>query len=277
MVVAAVDPTKTKTIEELEFMVQGRVITTLGDEMQIQQTIPLAYEKHGLHGGLLNEDLPGFSSQPENQASSSELLESMEQSHVDDTDSAPEKAIEQSDNTLGAPDQHHDQSRRTRAASRTSTSKAQPRKAKVRIRFRKDGAMAPYLELPHTYRQALVARLKIMADLDISERRKPQDGKIDFAKFSPKTKLELRIATIPTSNGLEDVVMRSAGVEQTDSDGKARLDQRQLQPVAGCSESSLWHGVVRGANRLRQNHHAALGAGLPQHTRPQDLDRRRPG
>jgi type II secretory ATPase GspE/PulE/Tfp pilus assembly ATPase PilB-like protein len=47
-----------------------------------------------------------------------------------------------------------------------------------------------------------------MADLDISERRKPQDGKIDFRKFSAKHRLELRIATIPTSAGLEDVVMR---------------------------------------------------------------------
>jgi type II secretory ATPase GspE/PulE/Tfp pilus assembly ATPase PilB-like protein len=53
----------------------------------------------------------------------------------------------------------------------------------VRIRFRKDGRAAPYLELPHTYRSALIARIKIMCDLDISERRKPQDGKINFGKF----------------------------------------------------------------------------------------------
>jgi type II secretory ATPase GspE/PulE/Tfp pilus assembly ATPase PilB-like protein len=78
----------------------------------------------------------------------------------------------------------------------------------VRIRFRKDGMLAPYMALPHTYRAAMVARIKIMCDLDISERRKPQDGKIDFVKFSPLHKLELRVATIPTNNGLEDVVMR---------------------------------------------------------------------
>ena len=68
--------------------------------------------------------------------------------------------------------------------------------------------MLPYLELPHNYRNAMVARLKIMCDLDISERRKPQDGKINFAKFVPQYKIELRVATIPTNNGLEDVVMR---------------------------------------------------------------------
>ncbi len=54
----------------------------------------------------------------------------------------------------------------------------------------------------------MIARIKIMCDLDISERRKPQDGKINFAKFSPQHKIELRVATIPTNSGLEDVVMR---------------------------------------------------------------------
>ncbi|RYY93838.1 MAG: type II/IV secretion system protein, partial [Comamonadaceae bacterium] len=58
------------------------------------------------------------------------------------------------------------------------------------------------------YRSALIARIKIMCDLDISEKRKPQDGKINFSKFSPQHKIELRVATIPTNNGLEDVVMR---------------------------------------------------------------------
>ncbi len=84
----------------------------------------------------------------------------------------------------------------------------QPGREKVRIRFRKDGVLRPYLELPHTYRNALIARIKIMCDLDISERRKPQDGKINFGKFVPGQRLELRVATIPTLNGFEDAVLR---------------------------------------------------------------------
>jgi type II secretory ATPase GspE/PulE/Tfp pilus assembly ATPase PilB-like protein len=83
-----------------------------------------------------------------------------------------------------------------------------PGRDKLKIRFRKDGLLRPYLELPHTYRNAIIGRVKIMCDLDISERRKPQDGKINFAKFSPSHRVELRVATIPTNNGLEDVVMR---------------------------------------------------------------------
>ena len=58
----------------------------------------------------------------------------------------------------------------------------QPGKEKTIIRFRKDGSLEPYIEIPSTYRNALLARLKIMCDLDISEKRRPQDGKIKFKK-----------------------------------------------------------------------------------------------
>lgn len=82
-----------------------------------------------------------------------------------------------------------------------------PGKAKTEIRFRKDGTLVPYMEVPASYRNPLVARIKIMCDLDISEKRKPQDGKIKFKKFGPAD-IELRVATIPSSGGMEDVVMR---------------------------------------------------------------------
>lgn len=82
-----------------------------------------------------------------------------------------------------------------------------PGKAKTVIRLRKDGSLLNYIEVPSTYRNALVTRLKIMCDLDISEKRKPQDGKIKFKKYGPLD-IELRVATIPSQGGVEDVVMR---------------------------------------------------------------------
>ncbi|MDT3672802.1 MAG: GspE/PulE family protein [Aromatoleum sp.] len=82
-----------------------------------------------------------------------------------------------------------------------------PGKEKTQIRFRKDGTLVPYIQVPASYRNALVTRIKIMCDLDISERRKPQDGKIKFRKYAPLD-VELRVATVPTAGGLEDVVMR---------------------------------------------------------------------
>jgi type II secretory ATPase GspE/PulE/Tfp pilus assembly ATPase PilB-like protein len=82
-----------------------------------------------------------------------------------------------------------------------------PGKGKTGIRLRKDGSLMNYIEIPATYRNALVTRLKIMCDLDISEKRKPQDGKIKFKKYGPLD-IELRVATLPSQGGVEDVVMR---------------------------------------------------------------------
>lgn len=82
-----------------------------------------------------------------------------------------------------------------------------PGKEKTIVRFRKDGSLVNYIEVPASFRAPLVTRLKIMCDLDISEKRKPQDGKIKFKKFGP-VDIELRVATIPTAGGVEDVVMR---------------------------------------------------------------------
>jgi len=82
-----------------------------------------------------------------------------------------------------------------------------PDKSKVIVRLRRDGTLMPYIEIPPSYRNALAARIKIMAEMDISERRVPQDGKIKFRKFGP-VDIELRVATIPTAGGLEDIVLR---------------------------------------------------------------------
>ena len=76
------------------------------------------------------------------------------------------------------------------------------------IRFRTDGDCYVYQRVPNQIKRALVSRLKLMAGLDIAERRLPQDGKIQFKKFVSKLNIELRLATIPTVNGNEDAVMR---------------------------------------------------------------------
>jgi type II secretory ATPase GspE/PulE/Tfp pilus assembly ATPase PilB-like protein len=75
------------------------------------------------------------------------------------------------------------------------------------IRFRVDGTCSTYMRIPALYRRALVSRIKIMSNLDISERRKPQDGKIRF-KLNQDGEIELRVATLPTAGNNEDIVMR---------------------------------------------------------------------
>ncbi len=82
-----------------------------------------------------------------------------------------------------------------------------PGKENTQVRIRVDGSCTVYQTIPFSYRNALVSRIKIMSDLDIAERRKPQDGKIKFKKFGGLD-IELRVATVPTQGGLEDIVMR---------------------------------------------------------------------
>ncbi len=75
------------------------------------------------------------------------------------------------------------------------------------VRVRIDGDCTILQKFPAAIKRALVSRIKIMAMMDISERRKPQDGKIQLKKYGGPD-IELRVATIPTVGGNEDVVLR---------------------------------------------------------------------
>ena len=94
-------------------------------------------------------------------------------------------------------------------ARRSSDIHVEPNTAKknVEIRYRVDGECMLYQTLPYNYRAAIVSRIKIMSNLDITVKRLPQDGKIKFRRAGGE-EIELRVATIPTQGGVEDVVMR---------------------------------------------------------------------
>jgi type II secretory ATPase GspE/PulE/Tfp pilus assembly ATPase PilB-like protein len=83
----------------------------------------------------------------------------------------------------------------------------EPNKARktMDIRFRVDGACYRHLEVPFSYAAPVVSRIKIISNLDIAEKRMPQDGKIKLI-YKGKA-IEFRVATLPTIGG-EDVVMR---------------------------------------------------------------------
>ncbi len=207
LVVAIEDPSRRAAIDEIEFASQCKVAPVLAQHKDIEPMLREAYARVGVDvpgGPGMPIDASGFDFEP---ADAGKLVESLEREVKERQRDISEKPIEQSDNSLvrlihtmiieahseGVSDIHIE---------------TYPGKDKLKIRFRKDGTLRPYLELPHTYRAAIIGRIKIMCDLDISERRKPQDGKIDFSKFAAGHRLELRVATIPTNNGLEDVVMR---------------------------------------------------------------------
>lgn len=238
LIIAAEDPSRRTIVDELEFSLQCKVVPALSSTPLDASTVTEAYARFGLDAGA--PALPDGPAEGGTQTPSAEaLLESLELGADGDEEQLP--PVEQSDNSLvrlinsiiieahqqGASDIHVE---------------TFPGKRKVRIRLRKDGRLRPYMELPHTYRAALVARIKIMCDLDISERRKPQDGKIDFSKFSPQHRIELRVATIPTYGGAEDVVMRILASARSMKVDELGLSAANRQALLAAVERP--HGIV---------------------------------
>ncbi len=138
------------------------------------------------------------------------------------------------------------------------------RRSETVIRIRVDGSCTEYQRVPGAYRRAIVARIKIMAQLDISERRKPQDGKIKF-KLPDNRDIELRVATVPTAGGNEDVVMRILASNEPipiDKLGMTDRNLRELKVVAekpyglilvvgptGSGKTTTLHSVLGYINR----------------------------
>jgi type II secretory ATPase GspE/PulE/Tfp pilus assembly ATPase PilB-like protein len=131
----------------------------------------------------------------------------------------------------------------------------------TRIRFRIDGRCFEYLRVPPAYRRALVSRLKIMAGLDIAERRKPQDGKIKF-QLADRA-IELRAATIPTAgSGNEDIVLRVLAAEEPIPLDRLRMSTRNLLDFRSLLEKpySLILCVGPTGSGKTTTLHSALGA-----------------
>jgi type II secretory ATPase GspE/PulE/Tfp pilus assembly ATPase PilB-like protein len=108
------------------------------------------------------------------------------------------------------------------------------------IRFRVDGECRIYQRVPRSYRRALVSRIKIMAGLDIAERRKPQDGKIAFRL--PDRAIEIRVAVIPTFADDEDVVMRLQASSEVRPLEAIHLSPENLRRLRGLLERP--HGII---------------------------------
>jgi type II secretory ATPase GspE/PulE/Tfp pilus assembly ATPase PilB-like protein len=98
---------------------------------------------------------------------------------------------------------------------------------KTTIRFRTDGVCHEYVQVPNAMAPAIVSRLKIMADLDIAERRRPQDGKITFKRKGIQ-EFELRISTMPTAGKFEDAVLRILTTSRTPKLEEIGLNERNL-------------------------------------------------
>ncbi len=101
------------------------------------------------------------------------------------------------------------------------------------VRYRIDGVCQTSLQVPNSMAQGILSRIKIMANLDIAERRLPQDGKIKFKRKGVPS-FELRLATLPTTGAYEDAVLRilaKSGAMKLDTMGLAERNLNGLKKI----------------------------------------------
>jgi type II secretory ATPase GspE/PulE/Tfp pilus assembly ATPase PilB-like protein len=198
LVVLMADIHDRRLIEELRFMTQRRIVGVMAAPGTLMPAIARAYAQNAV---------------PEGPKSGAELSHPSSMQFARDMSQDAGRALEvesevvsESDNSLVRMiNSLIEEAILMKASDIHIETQAVP--GKVCIRLRADGDLMTHLEVEARFRFALIARIKIMANMDISEHRKPQDGKIDFSRFGG-THTELRVVTVPTSNGLEDVVLR---------------------------------------------------------------------
>ncbi|MFN4120732.1 GspE/PulE family protein [Acidovorax sp.] len=256
LVLLMADPTDRVLLDELRFLTQRRVIALQAAPGTLMPAIHQAYR---VHPAGANPAAPPAAAR----ATSRELASNLSAAAPEvQADAEQADVISESDNTLvRLINSVIDEAIHHRASD--IHIETEPAPQNVRIRLRIDGDLTPYLELPARYRFAMVARIKIMAGMDISEHRKPQDGKIDFARFGGPP-VELRVVTVPTSRGLEDVVLRLlAGAKPLplENIGLSARNLTDLRAVVqksyglvlvcgptGCGKTTTLHSVVRDIN-----------------------------
>jgi len=225
LVIAVPDPLDAKPLEHVRFYTQAPVTPVMATGEDIERAIVIYYG--------------GSTERHEVQVIAQQLRDEL-RIDID----AKEETIKETDSTLVRLVNKVIQDAHACGASDIHVEANRARESVV-IRFRNDGLLSEYLRLPYNFRSATVSRLKIMAGLDISERRRAQDGRINFREFGPLD-LELRVVTVPTREGLEDIVMRL-------------LTATEPLPISklGLSESAM----SRMRDMIRKPHGLILAAG----------------
>jgi len=262
LVLLMADPYDRVLLDELRFLTQRRLIPLQAAPGTLMPAISKAYS---VHLQTPASTPPGAGahrpSVPTSRATSQELAVNLTTT-APDSESEQTDVISESDNTLvRLINSVIDEAINHRASD--IHIETEPAPQNVRVRLRIDGELTPYLELPARFRFAMVARIKIMASMDISEHRKPQDGKIDFSRFGGPP-VELRVVTVPTSRGLEDVVLRLlAGAKPLplEAIGLSPANLVAIRGVmkksyglvlvvgpTGCGKTTSLHSVIRDIN-----------------------------
>ena len=208
LTIATADPLNIDVIDELTRTTGLEIMLVLSVEMDIERSIDLYYRSTT---SLLETEAAG----DDVRVVSREIHEDTEIVQV--VDMLLFEAV-----NMGASDIH-----------------IEPRKNDARIRYRVDGVLQQYYSIPHDSVSPMISRIKILADMDIAESRRPQDGRFHFAQKS--VAVDLRCSTFPTPNG-EKVVMRIL------DEAKGKIDLHKLGFDADILKA--WHETIKTSNGI---------------------------
>ncbi len=150
----------------------------------------------------------------------------------------------------------------------------EPFEDEFKIRIKADGVLYEMVPPPRHLAFAITTRIKVMANLDIAERRLPQDGRIELTVGGHP--VDLRVTVLPTMFG-ESVVMRVLDRSVVSLDlNKVGMDARTLDRVPRDHPQAQRHRAGHRPHRLRQDDHALFGAHRAERHRRQAHHHRRP-
>ena len=200
-----------------------KIVFSVGTKEDIEQYIKHFYKKLGAGSeGPLNDMIGDLDMIPDISFDEEEELEEQR----DEFDEASGKVVKLVDQILvtayrkDASDIHIEPS---------------PVNKRTDVRFRMDGICQEYIQIPNSMARGILSRIKVMAGLDIAERRLPQDGKIKFKRRGIPT-FELRLATLPTTGGFEDAVLRilaKSGALKLDDMGLSERNLEIMKKIIG--------------------------------------------
>jgi type IV pilus assembly protein PilB len=224
LTVAMVDPLNIFALDDLKVVTHMDIVPVIAAEDDMQEAISRHYEKS------VDEEI-------------SEIVDDIKsaQMQVVDRDEKEISAQELLSITEEAPVVKLANMIMSRAiGERASDVLIEPMDENTRVRFRIDGILCERFNPPRKFHQALVSRLKVMADLDIAERRLPQDGR--FRLKTENRKVDFRISIVPTSMG-EKVALRVLDKEQAKIDlNRLGFKERDRDTIRAASGKP--HGMV---------------------------------
>jgi type IV pilus assembly protein PilB len=192
--IAVSDPTNVAAVDDVRFLCNMDVSVYIATESAIKALIDRSYSSAAAQ---INPEIGGMDNDTDSRTGTIEIGTAQEQAetHEVENDRVGEKPVIRLINKLFL----------EAIRRKASDIHVEPFEVYSRVRFRIDGSLYEVMRLPPQLRAATPARIKVMANLDISEKRLPQDGRIQVRTKSRK--IDIRVSVLPTAFG-EKVVLR---------------------------------------------------------------------